>query len=266
MTKSKKLSLIGSALLLLIASAPLSQAETFGSVTHIHNVRAFGNQVILGTHEGLYLFQGKDKMKKMSSENFDVMGLAVWENIIYASGHPGPGSKLPEPVGLLVSNNKGGQWKKVSLQGKVDFHLLEASKKEIYGGDSQSGKLMYSSNSGKTWKTIKDNQYSDIAINSEKMGEAFAIKQGALFKTSNSFKSEKAVKTDFKINSIEFYDDKLYAAAGKSIYISQDAGKTWRKISTLKSEISIISISSTILAAAAGSNIYISKDLGKSFT
>lgn len=265
MLNRKKMILVLSTFLLVSFSVPKSHAETFDSVTHIHNVRAFGDQVILGTHEGLYLYQGKNKMKKLSSENFDVMGLAVTDKTIYASGHPGAGSKLPEPVGLLMSNNKGGQWKQVALQGKVDFHLLEASKKEIYGGDSQSGKLMYSSDSGRTWRTIKNNQFSDIAINSKKIGEAYAIQQGALFSTVNSFKSEKAIKTEFKVNSIEFLGATLYAAGGKNIYSSQNGGKSWRTVATLSSEISLISISSKILVAATANEILISRDLGKSF-
>jgi hypothetical protein len=38
-------------------------------------------------------------MKAVGAERFDVMGLAVFGETIFASGHPGKGSKLPNPVG-----------------------------------------------------------------------------------------------------------------------------------------------------------------------
>lgn len=75
-----------------------AQAATFDSVSHIHNIKVDGSRILLGTHEGLYLYEGPNKMKKLGSENFDVMGLAVSSGKIYASGHPNAGSKFPAPV------------------------------------------------------------------------------------------------------------------------------------------------------------------------
>jgi hypothetical protein len=41
------------ALLLLGANPASSAGQDIGSLSQIHSVRAFGDQVILGTHEGL---------------------------------------------------------------------------------------------------------------------------------------------------------------------------------------------------------------------
>jgi hypothetical protein len=56
MNESRTRKLIGGflAALLLFGANPASDAgQDIGSLSHIHSVRAFGDQVILGTHEGL---------------------------------------------------------------------------------------------------------------------------------------------------------------------------------------------------------------------
>ncbi len=37
---------------------PLSYAATYGSVSHIHSIKVFGDKALLGTHEGLFEYQG----------------------------------------------------------------------------------------------------------------------------------------------------------------------------------------------------------------
>jgi hypothetical protein len=128
-------------------------------------------------------------MKRISSEDFDVMGLAVAGEKIIASGHPNSGSKLPAPIGLIQSTNFGKKWTQISLGGKVDFHLLEGFGKEIYGADSQSGNLMYSNNSGKSWVNLGSNVYSDLAVSPTSDGSVIALQGEVLVHSKNHFKS-----------------------------------------------------------------------------
>jgi hypothetical protein len=248
-----------------LASVGPVQAQSFDSVMHIHSIKAFGDKALLGTHNGLFEFQAQNSMKPIGAERFDVMGLAISGKTIFASGHPGPGSKLPEPVGLLRSDDAGKSWKKISLQGTVDFHFLQAGKSELYGTDAQTGNLMYSSNLGKSWKVLGTNLFSDIAISNLKPGHAFALDKTGLIKTSNSFSTQSRVKTEFEINSVEFIGNSLYAASGKDIYLSKNEGKNWKKVATFKSEVADISVSEKIIVAIVGKEVLISKDNGRSF-
>lgn len=244
---------------------PQSYGATYGSVSHIHDVKVFGDRVLLNTHEGLYQYLAANSMKKISSEDFDVMGLATFGTILYASGHPGATSKLPNPIGLLSSTDGGKTWMKVSLQGEVDFHMLEVGKNDMYGADSSSGQLMYSSDLGKNWQKLGENKYSDIAVMSTKSGSAYGLLTGALVRTRDAFTKTVAIKTALKWSSIEILGSTLYASSGKSIYSSTDNGKSWKKIATLSSEISSISMSAKIIAAVTSSAIFVSRDGGKSF-
>lgn len=244
---------------------PESHGATYGSVSHIHDVKVFGDRVLLNTHEGLYQYLAANSMKKISSDDFDVMGLAASGRMLYASGHPGAKSNLPNPIGLLSSTDGGKSWKKVSLQGEVDFHMLEVGKNDMYGADSGSGQLMYSSNLGKSWRKLGENKYSDIVVVSTKSGSAYGLKSGALVKTTDAFTTSTSIKSSIKWSSVEILDSTLYASSGKSIYRSTDNGKIWKKMATLSSEISSITMNAKIFAAVTSNAIFVSRDGGKSF-
>ncbi len=264
MRKSVIAGLVG-ALIGALTLVPQSYAATYGSVSHMHSVKVFEDRVLLGTHEGLYEYLAANFIKKLSRDDFDVMGLATFGDIIYASGHPGAKSKLPNPIGLIASSDSGKTWKKISLQGEVDFHMLEIGTSDIYGADSGSGQLMYSANLGKSWKKLGENKYSDIAVLNTKSGSAVGLRDGALVSTANGFSTTAAIKTSRTWSSVEALGSVLYASSRKSIYSSVDNGKIWKKIATLSTEISSITMNAEIFVAVTADAIFVSRDGGKSF-
>jgi photosystem II stability/assembly factor-like uncharacterized protein len=252
-------------LVVSLFSAPSIHAQSFDSVTHIHSVKVIGKKILIGTHEGLFVYKGPNNMKPIGKERFDIMGLAIFGRTMYASGHPGKGSKLPEPVGLLRSDDEGITWKRVSLQGEVDFHFLEARGREIYGVDAQTNMLLYSSNSGKIWRKVEPNQFSDIAISGQKLGNSFVIQDKKLIKSSGVFTDLSLIKTAFPISEIEAVGRSLYVSSGKSIFKSLNQGKSWKKIYTFEFEVSGLSSSNDLLVAVVGNQIFASEDGGESF-
>ena len=251
---------------LSLGSSPaMGSGQSIGTISHIHSVRAFGDQVILGTHEGLFRYVDQKTVQSMGPENFDIMGLAVFGKKLYASGHPGPGSKLPEPVGLLLSTDSGKTWKKLGLQGEVDFHLLESAGADMYGVDSGSGNLLYSNNAGKKWTSRGKNVVSDIAINPEKVGSALALRDGKLISTQKSFTKMRAIESTLTFTSLDWINGSLLATRGKSLYRSSDSGMTWKKISDFPDSVSTVTQSSKIIAVVAGNSIFKSTDGGKTF-
>jgi len=261
----KKVAVAVSILLAASSNSAFAAGESIGALSHIHSVRAVGDQILLGTHEGLYQYLDEKTVKRISPERFDVMGLAVSSKGFYASGHPGPGSKLPEPVGLLLTTDRGATWKKISLTGEVDFHTLETVGDELYGADSGSGDLMYSSDGGKSWVKRGKNSFMDIAPNPTRKSSVLAVQDGKLYRSTDAFKSTKLVKTSFMVESIDWIKDSLIASSGKVLYRSTDSGTTWKKVSTLTSQIGTMTQSSQLIAVVMGSAIYSSSDGGKSF-
>ena len=254
-------------LLTSFSSTPaIASGESIGSVSHIHSVRILNNQIILGTHTGLYKYIDPKTVERMSPEKFDVMGLSILGNHLYASGHPGPGSKLPEPVGLLLSTNLGKSWKQISLQGKVDFHLLESANSEIYGGDSQSGNILYSKNLGGSWTSRGTNTYSDLAISPFAKGSILGLRQGKMYSSSDSLITTKLIKSPYRLNFIEWNSERLIAASGEKLLISRNEGKTWKRLKTFSNGISALTQSRNIIGVVVGNKIYTSDDGAKTFT
>jgi ribosomal protein S19 len=247
------------------SNSAVASGESIGTISHIHSVRAFGDQVILGTHEGLFRYVDAKTVQSMGPENFDIMGLAVFGKKLYASGHPGPGSKLPEPVGLLLSTDNGKNWKKVGLQGEVDFHLLESAGVDMYGVDSGSGDLLYSKDAGKKWVNRGKNILRDIAINPNKIGSALALRNGKLISTQKSFTTIKATDSALTFTSLDWIPGSLLGTAGKSLYRSSDLGATWKKVSDFPDGVSTVTQSVKIIAVVSGDSIFKSIDGGKTF-
>jgi photosystem II stability/assembly factor-like uncharacterized protein len=242
-----------------------ASAATLDSVSHIHHVKVIENKVLVLTHEGLYELVGKNDMKLIGKDRIDVMGFTSLGKLLFASGHPAIGSKMPNPIGLVKSLDGGLTWKSVSLVGKVDFHFLEGAGSDLYGADSQTGKLMYSSDSGKTWKDLGENTFTDIAVSPKMSGMAIAIKDSELLLTEQAFKSTTKIKNTLKITQIEWRKSGLYGLGGSSLYKSTNSGKTWTKLSTFKGVPGILSASDQMMLVTVGSDIYTSNNEGKSF-
>ncbi|MEY2722288.1 MAG: hypothetical protein RIS57_195 [Actinomycetota bacterium] len=262
---ASKLLLLGFVITSSMAFISHAKAETLDSVSHIHHVKVVGSKVLVLTHEGLYELVGKNNMKLIGKEKIDVMGFVSLGNVLVASGHPAVGSKMPNPIGVIKSLDGGLTWNSVSLSGKVDFHFLEGLGSELYGADSQTGKLMYSADSGATWKTLGTNTFTDIAVSPKKSGVAIAIKDSGLLLTQNAFKSTTKIKGTLSMTQIEWRKSGLYGLSGSSLYKSTNSGKTWAKQSTFKGSPGLLSASDELMLVTVGSEIYTSKNEGKNF-
>jgi photosystem II stability/assembly factor-like uncharacterized protein len=75
------------------------------------------------------------------------------------SGHPDGREQLPPFLGLIESRDAGRTWRAVSLQGKVDFHVLEARGRRIYGygsdWESRQPRFLTSSDGGRHWQRLE---------------------------------------------------------------------------------------------------------------
>ena len=242
-----------------------ASAETLNSVSHIHHVKVIENKVLVLTHEGLFELVSKNDMKLVGKEKIDVMGFTTLGKVLFASGHPAAGSKAPNPIGLVKSIDGGLSWKAISLVGKVDFHFLEGARTDLYGADSQSGDLLHSANSGKTWRSLGANTFADLAVSPETSGMAIALKNSELLLTENAFKTSPKIKSALKFTQIEWSKSGLYSLSGNSLYKSINVGKTWTKLSTFKGAPGILSVSDQMMLVTVGSDIYTSKNEGKSF-
>ena len=263
--KSVRVSFSAFAIISLIASSNGASAETLDSVSHIHHVKAVEKKMHVLTHEGLFELVGKNDMKLVGKEKIDIMGFTTLGKALFASGHPAQGSKAPNPVGLIKSIDGGISWKSVSLVGKVDFHFLEGAGTDLYGADSQSGELLHSANSGKTWRSLGANTLVDIAVSPDISGLAIALKNSELIITEDAFKTSSKIKSALKFTQIEWRNSGLYALSGNSLYKSINKGRSWNELSKFKGAPGILSASDQLMLVTVGPDIYTSSNAGKKF-
>ena len=119
---------------------------------HVHavGVDPGDESILLATHEGLFRRSGSGYERV--GPVIDLMGFTVaGPGHYYASGHPGQGSELPEPVGLIESQDAGQTWQSLSRAGQSDFHTLTTSRAQITGYDG----VLRTTSDGTTWSDRK---------------------------------------------------------------------------------------------------------------
>ncbi len=121
------------------------------SAGHVHAIakEPASGRLLLATHAGLFA-QGREGFERVGPA-IDLMGFTVaGPNHFYASGHPQPGSDLPNPVGLIESLDGGQTWEVLSRGGDSDFHAMAAVGSRVAGFDG----TLRSTEDGMVWDEV----------------------------------------------------------------------------------------------------------------
>lgn len=149
--------------LVLTACSPANQTTSVPQAVefpHIHGLgfSADGGTLYVPAHDGLLVFTNGQWQVPNLPVN-DYMGYTATNNGFYSSGHPGSGSNLPNPLGLVKSDDGGQTLDVLAFEGESDFHLLGVGYENhaIYvlnsSPNSQLGLgLFYSLDEGQTWE------------------------------------------------------------------------------------------------------------------
>jgi hypothetical protein len=131
-------------------------------VTHIHGLgrNPADNALFLATHTGLFRLGSSDRSpERVAGLYQDTMGFTVvGPDHFLGSGHPGSTENDPPFLGLIESRNAGNRWRPISLRGDVDFHVLEAQDKTLYGfgsdWETREARFLRSDDGGRTWTRL----------------------------------------------------------------------------------------------------------------
>jgi hypothetical protein len=166
---------------------------------HVHalGVNPKDGSLFIATHTGLFRSPGPGtKPRRVAGRYQDTMGFTVvGDDHFLASGHPDGREKLPPFLGLIESTDAGRTWEEVSLQGSMDFHVLEVAGRRVYGfgsdWETRQERLLVSDDRGESWlRRAAPEPLIDLAI---APGEA----------------------------------DMAMAAGAQGLYLTRDAGRRW---------------------------------------
>lgn len=122
-------------------------------LSHVHGVVVDGPDLLVGSHYGAHRVNAlTGQSTRIGQSSDDLMAFSGDPaSVLVASGHPGPGSSMLNPLGLIISNDGGVNWQPISLEGEVDFHGIAVRDAELVGWDTR-GPLQWSIDGGQTWR------------------------------------------------------------------------------------------------------------------
>lgn len=131
---------------------PVAEVSLSEEISRVHGlVVDDSGSLRAGTREGVRVIGADGQVSAVGPEN-DLMGMTGEPGTLrlVSSGHPGPSSSMPNPLGLIRSDDGGKTWQQQSLAGQIDFHALAVSGEFVVGFDGVQG-LRTSIDGGNTW-------------------------------------------------------------------------------------------------------------------
>lgn len=211
--------------------------------------------VYLATHTGLLRARpGTSVYESAGGPTQDLMGFSVaGPGRFFASGHPGPGQDLPNPIGLIRSGDRGRSWRQVSLAGEADFHLLEAAGDHVYG---IYGPFVVSTNGGRSWRERKaPDGVIDLAADPRRPSRVMAATETGAFISDDAGASWR--KLGERPPSLIAWagDGRTYAIeADGRVSVSRDNGRNWQTAGRASVEPAALATDSEGAVYVAGSD------------
>jgi hypothetical protein len=222
----------------LIAGCTATPAATAGTsvaagtsdsaplLMHIHAAvrEPATGDLLLATHAGLFRQTG-DGLRQVGPP-IDLMGFAIdADGTHYASGHPGAGVDLPQPVGLITSKDSGQTWQIASRGGQSDFHAMTVGPNAVTGFD---GTLVTSSDLT-TW-TVRNIPAPPRALAaSPQTGALLATTEAGLLRSVDNAATWQTLAPPETAVLAAWADEQTIAIATTTgrLATSSDAGATW---------------------------------------
>lgn len=249
-------------------NSPAPASESALPSPHVHGVgiNPSDDHVYLATHDGLFDMSSAEPERV--GPIIDLMGFAVaGPDHFYASGHPGAGTDLPNPVGLIESTDGGQSWTPISRSGASDFHALAASTEMIVGFDGS----LVTSQDGVTWTTL-DTTLSPFALAvSPSGGILLATTPEGVLKSEDGGVSWVALSAPVFL-FVAFADNSTIVGMSPTgeVHVSRDSGATWEAGGSVDGDPHALAAttedSSLVVVAVTSTGLYESRDDAATFT
>lgn len=193
---------------------------------HVHGIARHPrtDDLLVATHHGLFHRVDGELVRKGPA--IDLMGFTIGDDgTLYASGHPAPGTDLPQPVGLITSQDTGRTWQVASLGGRSDFHALTAGPNGVIGFD---GTLRHTSDK-KTWDTRDIPSPPRVLAASPTSGTLLATTSAGLLMSQDDGVTWTSLAPPETAVLAAWADEEtiVISSAEGRLATSSDAGQTW---------------------------------------
>lgn len=195
---------------------------------HVHGaaINPGDDLVYLATHDGLFRYD--DTGPTRVGPVIDLMGFTLTgPDQFYASGHPGEGTDLPNPVGLIATTDAGQTWTQLSRQGQSDFHALTASPSGVLGNDG----ILRASQDGQQWRELQIPLPPTALAASPISQTVLAATEAGMLLSSDAAQTWTSPQGAPPLGVLSWTRDGTAVGATRdgAVYISTDAGLTWQR-------------------------------------
>lgn len=254
-----------------VPTGPSPAGSTGGPLpdAHVHGLSvSTTGQVLLATHDGLFDMT-KQPVAKIGATN-DLMGFTggTDHGILYASGHPGEGSDMANPLGLIRSTDAGKTWEKLSRQGESDFHALTATKSGIIGFDG----ALRTSPDGKTWNRVAADFVPAVLAGNPTSDTVLATTPEGIRRSTDGGKTWTTVNAAPVVQFAAFAgpSQAVGVEPDGTVHTSADAGATWTRQGKIQDTVQAVAAvkgpeAGPTIWAATASGIVVSTDGGVTF-
>ena len=249
-------------------SVPTTSAESALPSAHVHGLSVGPDgKVLLATHDGLFDIT-KDPAVKVGP-TIDLMGFtaAKERGTFYASGHPGHGSTLPNPVGLIRSTDGGATWEEVSRQGESDFHTLATTRSGVIAFDG----TLRTSPDGLAWDTVAAGFAPATLAGHPDSDTILATTESGIQRSTDGGRTwtlqEGAPVAQFA--AFASASDAVGVEPSGAVHASSDGGATWARKGKLEGRPMAVAATGSgdglRIWAATSAGVFVSADGGASF-
>jgi photosystem II stability/assembly factor-like uncharacterized protein len=220
----------------------------------------------LATHSGLMVLE-PDGVRRVGSASIDLMGFSVaGPGHLYASGHPGAGSQLPDPVGLVESTDGGRTWTALSLGGASDFHALTAGAGRVYGYDGR----IRATDDRHTWTDGADDvRPASLAVHPEQADMLLATTERGPVRSQDGGRSFTRLAAAPLLVHLSWPGPAALWGVGAdgAVHLSADGGTTWERRGAVDGapEALTAAADGTVVVATSAA-VLRSDDGGRTFT
>ena len=194
--------------------------------SHVHAVGRDGTSaaLVLATHDGL--FRLVDGRFERVGPVVDLMGFTFGTaGRYYASGHPGAGTDLPQPVGLIESTDGGNSWTVLSRGGESDFHSMTGAGETVVAFDGVLRRTV----DGRTWESASIPAAPRVLSSDPRGRLLLATTERGLLASTDTGRSWAAAKGAPLLLLVAWADPETVVgvAPDGTVFLSRDATATW---------------------------------------
>lgn len=284
---SKQILIIAVVSIAIFGLLYLTRQLAGGSVqlTHVHGLSfsSDGSQLFVPAHDGLVVYEN-NQWRVPNLPVHDYMGYSGTDEGFYSSGHPGSGSNLINPLGLIQSSDGGESIQTLAFAGETDFHLMSAGYENhaVYvlnprQNSQLSPGLHYTLDNGQTWTQSAGSGISgnplQLAVHPTEANTVALATEGGLFFSTDYGETFIQIGNLVPVSSVSFDPNGERLLFGYQTLFSYNLSDT--QISSLETPtignqdalgyIAVNPVSAQIAIATVNKNIYLSPDGGQSW-